>query len=58
MFHVALNSIRYNKDYSLLILGKLKGYRIFLSSNIRLSHETTEEVNNLDNANIVMSYYK
>ena len=56
--HVTVNSIRYNQDYSLLTLGTSKGYRIFLTSNLRLVHEPTEEVKNLGDVYIVMSYYK
>ena len=56
--NVKVNSIRYNQDYSLLTLGTSKGYRIFLTSNLRMGHEPTEEVKNLGDVNIAMTYYK
>ena len=57
-YPVAVNSIRYNQDFSLLTLGTSKGYRIFLTSNLRLAHEPTDEVKKLGDIGIAMSYYK
>ena len=57
-YPVAVNSIRYNQDLSLLTLGTSKGYRIFLASSLRLAHEQTEAVNKLGDIEIAMTYYK
>ena len=57
-YPVAVNSIRYNQDFSLLTLGTSKGYKIFLTSNLRLVNEPTEAVNKLGDIGIAMSYYK
>ena len=103
-YPVAVNSIRYNQDFSLLIifylltifdfyigkilymekrleklfefkklynvfnspynnqeeltLGTSKGYRNFLTSNLRLAHEQTEAVSKLGDIEIAMTYYK
>ena len=57
-YPVRVNSIRYNQDYSLLSLGTSKGYKIFLTSNLRPAHEDTEIVKNLGDIYIAMCYYK
>ena len=57
-YPIVVNSIRYNQDFSLLTLGTSKGYRIFLTSTLRLAHDPTDEVKNLGNIGIAMSYYK
>ena len=57
-YPVEVNSIRYNQDFSLLVLGTSKGYRIFLTSNLKKAHEETEEVKNLGDISIAMAYYK
>ena len=57
-YPVAVNSIRYNQDFSLFTLGTSKGYKIFSTSTLRLLHEPTEEVMKLGDMNIAMTYYK
>lgn len=57
-YPVEVNSIRYNQDFSLLVLGTSKGYKIFLTSNLKPAHEETEEVKNLGDISIAMAYYK
>ena len=57
-FPLVVNSIRYNQDFSLLTLGTSKGYKIFLTSNLRPAHEPTEEVLKLGDISIAMAYYK
>ena len=43
---IKVNTIRYNNDYSLLTLGTSKGYRVFLTSNLKLCSEESEINNN------------
>ena len=57
-YPVLVNSIRYNQDYSLLTLGTSKGYKIFLTSNLRKVHDDSEEINNLGDISIAMVYFK
>ena len=57
-YPVKVNSIRYNQDFSLLTLGTSKGYKIFLTSNMRQVNEETEEVKNLGDISIAMAYFK
>lgn len=57
-YPITVYSIRYNHDFSLLTLGTSKGYRIFLTSNLRPAHEPTDEVIKLGDINIAMTYYK
>ena len=57
-YPVQVNSIRYNQDFSLLTLGTSKGYKLFLTSNLRPAHDDTEAVNNLGDILIAMVYYK
>ena len=56
-YPVVVNSIRYNQDFTLLTLGTSKGYRIFLTSNLRLAHDPTDDVKKLGDIGIAMSYY-
>jgi hypothetical protein len=55
---IKVNTIRYNQDFSLLSLGTSKGYRVFLTSNLKLTHEITEANTNLGDILIAMTYYK
>ena len=57
-YPVEVNSIRYNQDFSLLTLGTSKGYKIFLTSNLRKAHDDTEEIKKLGDISIAMVYYK
>ena len=57
-YPVKINSIRYNQDFSLLTLGTSKGYKIFLTSNMKQVNEETEEVKNLGDISIAMAYFK
>ena len=57
-YPISVNSIKYNQDFSLLTLGTSKGYRIFLTSNLRAAHEPTDEVIKLGDISIAMAYYK
>ena len=57
-YPITVNSIRYNQDFSLLTLGTSKGFRIFLTSNLRPAHEPTDEVIKLGDISIAMAYYK
>ena len=54
---ITVNSIRYNQDFSLLTLGTSKGYRVFLTSNLKLCNEETEINNNFGNINVAMVYF-
>lgn len=55
---VKVNSIRYNQDFTLLTLGTSKGYKIFSIENLKLCHEETEEVYNLEDIYIANTYYR
>ena len=55
---IKVNTIRYNNDYSLLTLGTSKGYRVFLTSNLKLCSEESEINNNLGDIMIAMVYYQ
>lgn len=57
-YPVAVNSIRYNQDFTLLTLGTSKGYKIFFASNLKPANDPTEAVTNLGDINIAMTYYK
>ena len=54
---IKVNSIRYNQDFSLLTLGTSKGYRVFLTSNLKLCNEETEINNNFGNIMLAMAYF-
>lgn len=55
---IKVNSIRYNHDFSLLTLGTSQGYRVFLTSNLKLCNEISEANINFGSINIAMVYYK
>ena len=57
-YPVKVNSIRYNQDFSLLTLGTSKGYKIFLTSNLKQAHEENDIIKNLGDISIAMAYYK
>lgn len=57
-YPVTVNSVRYNQDFSLLTLGTSKGYKIFLTSNLRAAHEPTDAVIKFGDISIAMTYYK
>ena len=52
-----INSIRYNQDFNLLILGTSKGYRIFSTSNFKLVGEDNEAINKFGDIHIADLYY-
>ena len=54
---IKVNSIRYNQDFSLLTLGTSKGYRIFLTSNLKQCNEETEINDNFGDIGIAMTYF-
>ena len=55
---VIVNSIRYNQDFTLLTLGTSKGYKIFLTEDMKTCQEETDVVKNLGDINIAMNYFK
>ena len=55
---VVVNSIRYNQDYTILTLGTSKGYKIFLTDDMKTCQEETDVVKNLGDINIAMNYFK
>lgn len=55
---IKINTIRYNQDFSLLTLGTSKGYRVFLTSTLKLAHEETEANYNFGDIFAAMTYYK
>ena len=55
---VIVNSIRYNQDYTLLTLGTSKGYKIFLTEDMKTCQEETDVVKNLGDISIAMNYFK
>ena len=54
---IKVNSIRYNQDFSLLTLGTSKGYRVFLTSNLKLCNEETEANKYFGNIMIANVYF-
>ena len=52
-----VNSIRYNQDFSLLILGTSKGYKIFSTLTLKSLDEETDVIHNFDDIHIAESYY-
>jgi hypothetical protein len=54
---IKVNTIRYNHDYTLLTLGTSKGYRIFLTSNLKMCNQESEINNNFGDIMIAMVYY-
>lgn len=55
---VEINSIRYNQDYTILTLGTSKGYKIFLTEDMKVCQEETDVVKNLGDISIAMNYFK
>lgn len=54
---IKVNSIRYNNDYTLLVLGTSKGYRIFSTSDLKLCNEIFENNINFGDISQAMVYY-
>ena len=52
-----VNSIRYNQDYSLLVIATSKGYKIFSSLTYKSLEENNEEINNFDDIHVADTYY-
>ena len=52
-----VNSIRYNQDYSLLVIATSKGYKIFSSLTYKSLEEKNEEINNFDDIHVADIYY-
>ena len=52
-----VNSIRYNQDYSLLVIATSKGYKIFSSLTYKSLEENNEEMNNFDDIHVADTYY-
>ena len=52
-----VNSIRYNQDYSLLVLATSKGYKIFSSLTFKSLEEKNEEIINFDDIHVAETYY-
>ena len=52
-----VNSIRYNQDYSLLVIATSKGYKIFSSLTYKSLEEKNEEINNFDDIHVADTYY-
>lgn len=57
-YPVTINSIRYNQDHSLLTLSTSRGYKIFLSNNLKQVNEETDIVRELGSLSIAMNYFK
>ena len=56
-FPVKINSIRYNQDNTLFTLATSRGYKIFSTKNLKQVYEETEKIRDLDDLEIVMTYY-
>lgn len=54
---VTINSIRYNQDLSLLILGTSKGYKIFSSTTFKSVEEENEIICNFGDIHVAELYY-
>ena len=54
---IQINSIRYNQDFSLLILGTSNGYKIFSTLNFKQVGEENEVINKLGDIHIADIYY-
>lgn len=52
-----VNSIRYNQDYSLLVIATSKGYKIFSTLTYKSLEEKKEEMNNFDDIHVADTYY-
>ena len=56
-FPVKVNNIRYNQDNTLFTLATSRGYKIFSTKNLKQVYEETEKIRDLDDLEIVMTYY-
>ena len=54
---VKINTIRYNQDFSLLILGTSQGYKIFSTNNFKLLEEENNLKNKFGDIHIADLYY-
>lgn len=54
---VKINTIRYNQDFSLLILGTSQGYKIFSTNNFKLIEEENNLKNKFGDIHIADLYY-
>ena len=54
---VNVNSIRYNQDYRLLILGTSKGYKIFSTTDYKLIGDENDTVTKYGDIHIASLYY-
>ena len=54
---IKVNSIRYNQDLSLLILGTSKGYKIFSSTTFKSVEEENEIICNFGDIHVAELYY-
>ena len=54
---VKINTIRYNQDFSLLILGTSQGYKIFSANNFKLLEEENNLKNKFGDIHIADLYY-
>ena len=54
---VKINTIRYNHDFSLLILGTSQGYKIFSTNNFKLLEEENNLKNKFGDIHIADLYY-
>ena len=55
---IKINTIRYNQDFTLLTLGTSKGYRVFLTSNLKICNEESDINNNFGDIMVAMVYYQ
>ena len=55
---VKINNIKFNQDYSLLILATSKGFRIFTTNTFDLIHQIRKEINEIGNLSIANVLYK
>ncbi len=55
---VKINNIKFNQDYSLLILATSKGFRIFTTNTFNLIHQIRKEINEIGNISIANVLYK
>ena len=54
---VKVNSIRYNQDLNLLILGTSKGYKIFSTTTLKSVEEENEVISNFGDIHVAELYY-
>ena len=52
-----INTIRYNQDFSLLILGTSQGYKIFSTSDFKLVGEENDSISEFGDIHIADLYY-